>query len=92
MPVCTREPGRTTRFSCDHRRRPTSKTYSQIAHRTDMLYVGDELHHYGWQICSSACHAENRRNRNDPAQDLVRRPVVDPVRRLRTSRERSVTT
>lgn len=29
---------------------PNSKTYSQITHRTDMPNVGDELHHYGWQI------------------------------------------
>ena len=40
------------------------KTYSQITHRTDMPNVGDELHHYGWQICSSACHAENRERKH----------------------------
>jgi len=33
---------------------PDSETYSQIIHRTSMPNVGDELHHYGWQACSSA--------------------------------------
>ncbi|MBV9279987.1 MAG: selenium-binding protein [Chloroflexi bacterium] len=33
---------------------PDSDTYSQIIHRTSMPNVGDELHHYGWQACSSA--------------------------------------
>lgn len=37
---------------------PESDTYSQIIHRTSMPNVGDELHHYGWQICSSACHSD----------------------------------
>jgi len=32
---------------------PGSDTYSQIVHRTAMPNVGDELHHYGWQACSS---------------------------------------
>ena len=43
---------------------PSSDTYSQIIHTTDMPNVGDELHHYGWQICSSACHAENRERKH----------------------------
>jgi selenium-binding protein 1 len=34
---------------------PASKTYSQVVHRLAMPKVGDELHHYGWNICSS-CH------------------------------------
>ena len=34
---------------------PQSKTYSQVVHRLPMPNVGDELHHYGWNICSS-CH------------------------------------
>jgi selenium-binding protein 1 len=36
---------------------PDSDTYSAITHRLPMPNVGDELHHYGWQVCSSACHA-----------------------------------
>ena len=43
---------------------PSSDTYSQIIHTTDMPNVGDELHHYGWQICSSACHAQDRERKH----------------------------
>jgi selenium-binding protein 1 len=35
---------------------PTSPTYSQLTHRTPMPTVGDELHHFGWQTCSSSHH------------------------------------
>lgn len=43
---------------------PHSPAYSQIVHRTQMPNVGDELHHYGWQICSSACHTEGRERKH----------------------------
>jgi selenium-binding protein 1 len=36
---------------------PKSKTYSQIVHRLSMPFRGDELHHYGWNVCSS-CHGQ----------------------------------
>ncbi|HUG17215.1 MAG TPA: selenium-binding protein SBP56-related protein [Thermomicrobiales bacterium] len=36
---------------------PRSDTYSQIIHRTPMPGLNDELHHFGWQVCSSACHS-----------------------------------
>ena len=42
---------------------PDSATYGQIVHRTAMPYVGDELHHYGWRVCSSACHTSNLERR-----------------------------
>lgn len=32
---------------------PESKSYSQIVHRLPMPNVGDELHHFGWNLCSS---------------------------------------
>ena len=32
---------------------PKSKTYRQIVHRTSMPTAGDELHHFGWNACSS---------------------------------------
>jgi selenium-binding protein 1 len=35
---------------------PESDTYGQITHRTPMPNVGDELHHFGWQTCSSSHH------------------------------------
>ena len=33
---------------------PDSETYSQVVGRVDMPNVGDELHHFGWNACSSA--------------------------------------
>lgn len=42
---------------------PDSDTYGGIIHRTSMPNVGDELHHYGWQACSSA-HGCNHIGRN----------------------------
>ncbi|XP_051173557.1 methanethiol oxidase [Leptopilina boulardi] len=34
---------------------PESPTFCQIIHKLRMKYVGDEIHHCGWNICSS-CH------------------------------------
>src|ERR687888_602967 len=31
-----------------------SSTYGQVTSRLDMPNVGDELHHFGWNACSSA--------------------------------------
>jgi methanethiol oxidase len=39
---------------------PSSRTYSQVIHRLPMPQVGDELHHFGWNACSS-CHGERAR-------------------------------
>ncbi len=39
---------------------PRSKTYSQVIHRLVMPFVGDELHHFGWNACAS-CHGERAR-------------------------------
>jgi selenium-binding protein 1 len=36
---------------------PESDTYSQVVDRIPMPNVGDELHHFGWNVCSSACHS-----------------------------------
>src|SRR5919108_5811613 len=33
---------------------------AEITHETPMPKVGDELHHYGWNRCSSACHGPDR--------------------------------
>lgn len=33
---------------------PASPTYSEIINRMELPYVGDELHHFGWNACSSA--------------------------------------
>ncbi|MGH2751213.1 MAG: selenium-binding protein SBP56-related protein [Actinomycetota bacterium] len=32
----------------------------RVTHETPMPNVGDELHHYGWNRCSSACHGPDR--------------------------------
>nr|XP_027200497.1 methanethiol oxidase-like [Dermatophagoides pteronyssinus] len=42
---------------------PQSKTYSQIIDRTFMSNIGDELHHSGWNACSS-CYNDHSKNRN----------------------------
>ena len=39
-----------------------SDTYGQIVHRTPMPNVGDELHHFGFNACSSACHSSLTRD------------------------------
>src|SRR5436305_5880122 len=36
---------------------PASPKYSQVVHRLSMPRPGDELHHFGWNICSS-CHGK----------------------------------
>lgn len=41
---------------------PLSKTYGQVIHRLEMPEVGDELHHFGWNACSS-CHGDPTRSR-----------------------------
>lgn len=41
---------------------PASPTYSQVIHRTPMPNVGDELHHFGWNACSS-CHGDEHKSR-----------------------------
>ena len=37
---------------------PESATYSEVVERLPMPNVGDELHHFGWNACSSACHSD----------------------------------
>jgi selenium-binding protein 1 len=39
-----------------------SPTYGQVVHRLEMPYVGDELHHFGWNACSS-CHGDPTKSR-----------------------------
>jgi selenium-binding protein 1 len=34
--------------------------HGRIVHETRMPNVGDELHHFGWNRCSSACHGPDR--------------------------------
>lgn len=57
---------------------PASATYGQIVHRTEMPNVGDELHHFGWNACSSHLCP------NAPHPHVERRYLVVPG--LRSSR------
>lgn len=41
---------------------PNSKSYGQIIHRLPMPEPGDELHHFGWNSCSS-CHGKEGSSR-----------------------------
>lgn len=47
---------------------PQSPTYCQVVHRAAMPTRGDELHHFGWNACSS-CHGH---------PELARRYLVVP--------------
>ena len=40
---------------------PQSATFGQVIQRLEMPYVGDELHHFGWNACSS-CHGDPTRS------------------------------
>jgi len=42
---------------------PESPTFSQVIHRLPMPYLEDELHHTGWNACSS-CHDDPSRCRS----------------------------
>ncbi|MGI9385235.1 MAG: selenium-binding protein SBP56-related protein, partial [Methyloligellaceae bacterium] len=42
---------------------PASPTYSQVIHRTEMPNIGDELHHIGWNACSSCHHDASKERR-----------------------------
>lgn len=41
---------------------PVSPSYSQVIYRTPMPNIGDELHHFGWNACSS-CHMDYHKSR-----------------------------
>ena len=64
--------------------RPGSETYGEIVHETPMPYVGDELHHFGWNRCASACHGPDRSHLIIPGFRSSRVYVVnvadDPLR------------
>jgi selenium-binding protein 1 len=69
---------------------PDSDTYGRIVHETPMPNVGDELHHFGWNRCSSACHGPDRSHLVVPGMgssrihilnvaDDPRRPQIEKV-------------
>lgn len=57
---------------------PNSENYSQIIHTLELPYVGDELHHFGWNACSSTLCAAT------PHPHLERRYLIVPG--MRSSR------
>ena len=46
----------------------------RIVHETPMPNVGDELHHFGWNRCSSACHGPDRSHLDRARLPLVAHP------------------
>ncbi|MEN6497977.1 MAG: selenium-binding family protein [Thermoguttaceae bacterium] len=58
-----------------------SKTYGQVVHRLEMPHVGDELHHFGWNACSS-CHGDATKSRRYlivPGLNSSRIHIIDAV-------------
>uniref|UniRef100_A0A8D0E7T0 Methanethiol oxidase n=1 Tax=Salvator merianae TaxID=96440 RepID=A0A8D0E7T0_SALMN len=58
---------------------PESPTYCQVIHRLQMPYLDDELHHAGWNTCSS-CFGDTSKRRNRlvlPALGSTRIYIVD---------------
>jgi selenium-binding protein 1 len=62
---------------------PDSGTYCEIVDRVEMPNRGDELHHFGWNACSSSCHVEGleRRYLLVPGVRSSRLHVVDTKER-----------
>ncbi|MFU8868568.1 selenium-binding protein SBP56-related protein [Natronococcus sp.] len=62
---------------------PDSETYCEIVDRLEMPEKGDELHHFGWNACSSSCHVEGleRRHLIVPGQRSSRIHVIDTKNR-----------
>jgi selenium-binding protein 1 len=48
-----------------------------IVHETPMPHAGDELHHFGWNRCSSACHGPDRSHLVVPGFRSSRIYIVD---------------
>jgi selenium-binding protein 1 len=62
---------------------PDSETYAEIVERVRMPNKGDELHHFGWNACSSSCHVGGleRRHLVIPGQRSSRIHIVDTKER-----------
>jgi len=62
---------------------PDSDTYCEVVDRVEMPNRGDELHHFGWNACSSSCHVEGleRQHLVIPGQRSSRIHVVDAADR-----------
>ncbi|XP_031616959.1 methanethiol oxidase [Contarinia nasturtii] len=58
---------------------PTSKTYSQVIHRTYTKVKGNELHHSGWNTCSS-CFELKSEDVSIPKRDKLVCPSLNSNR------------
>jgi selenium-binding protein 1 len=58
---------------------PDSDTYASVINTVPMPNRGDELHHFGWNACSSSCHIDGleRRHLLVPGQRSSRIHVID---------------
>lgn len=58
---------------------PGSESYTEIIDRVEMPNRGDELHHFGWNACSSSCHMDGleRRHLVVPGQRSSRIHIID---------------
>jgi len=68
---------------------PASETYCEVIDRVEMPTRGDELHHFGWNACSSSCHVEGleRRHLIVPGNRSNRLHVLDTEDRRHPSLE-----
>lgn len=60
---------------------PQSGTYGKVVHRLEMPHVGDELHHFGWNACSS-CYGDPTRSRRYlvlPGLSSSRIHIIDTI-------------
>ena len=57
---------------------PNSPTYSKVIHRLEMPGIGDELHHMGWNACSS-CHNDSSMTRKYLLLPGVRSNIIHIV-------------
>ena len=60
---------------------PTSANYGRVIHRLELPYVGDELHHFGWNACSS-CHGDATSSRRFSLVDVGIGSPSDVLRRV----------
>ena len=68
--------------------RSSTPRTGRIVHETPMPNVGDELHHFGWNRCSSACHGPDRSHLIVPGFRSSRIHVVNVADDPRRPRDR----
>ncbi|KAL9898653.1 methanethiol oxidase [Glossina fuscipes fuscipes] len=56
---------------------PDSPTFCQIIHRTFTNRIGNELHHSGWNTCSSCYHTEETNTDLVPKRDKLILPALN---------------